>query len=191
MKRNLEHEKLGTAVVHVTDKSTGYGKKIELKTFRLPSGIPETFFVDQDKSSVQVFPVTATGKIVVVRQFRPGQEKVEVEFPGGGLEPGEDPAEAAARELTEETGYVASKILHIASIPYSPYSTGIRHSYLALDCKKTNPLSLDDNEFLQVGAMEFPEFLNRIRSASIRGFDIAYLAMDKFKSEFSGFQTHQ
>lgn len=191
MKRNLAHEKLGTATVHVTDKSTGYGKKIQLKTFRLPSGIPETFFIDQDKSSVQVFPVTAEGKVVLVKQFRPGLEKVETEFPGGGLEPGENPKEAAARELIEETGYEASKILHIASIPYSPYSTGVRHSYLALGCKKTDVLSLDDNEFLQVGVVEFAEFLSGIRSASIRGFDIAYLAMDRFKSEFSEFQIHQ
>jgi len=191
MKQDLKHEKLGSTMVHVTDKSTGYGKRIQLKTFRLPSGIPETFFIDHDKSSVQVFPVTTEGKVVLVRQFRPGREKVELEFPGGGLEENENLEEAAGRELVEETGFEASKMLHVASIPYSPYSTGIRHSFLALGCKKTEGLDLDENEFLQVGLVGFQEFLEKIREASIRGFDIAYLAMDKYASEFSDFRTRR
>jgi 8-oxo-dGTP pyrophosphatase MutT (NUDIX family) len=54
---------------------------------------------------VNVVPVTPEGEIVMVRQFRHGSRRVTLEVPGGMVDPGETPAEAAARELLEETGY--------------------------------------------------------------------------------------
>jgi 8-oxo-dGTP pyrophosphatase MutT (NUDIX family) len=54
---------------------------------------------------VNVVPVTPEGEVVMVRQFRHGSRRVTLEVPGGIVDPGETPAEAAARELLEETGY--------------------------------------------------------------------------------------
>jgi len=63
------------------------------------------FFVIEVPDWVNVVAETENGELVLIRQFRPGVAAVRLEIPGGVIEPGEDPAAAAARELREETGY--------------------------------------------------------------------------------------
>jgi len=60
--------------------------------------------------NVIVLAQTAAGKIILIRQFRPAIRKVSIEVPCGAIDPGETPAEAAARELYEETGYRCRKM---------------------------------------------------------------------------------
>ncbi len=57
-----------------------------------------------------VIPVTAEGKIVLVRQFRAAVERRTLEFPSGMVERGEKPERAIKRELLEETGYQARRL---------------------------------------------------------------------------------
>lgn len=59
---------------------------------------------------VSVLAITRSGQIPVVRQFRPAVERETLEFPGGLLDPGEDPDVCAARELAEETGFAAASV---------------------------------------------------------------------------------
>lgn len=59
---------------------------------------------------VAVLAVTADGDILLVRQYRPSIEAYTLELPSGHLEPGEEPAETAKRELLEETGYQAEEV---------------------------------------------------------------------------------
>jgi 8-oxo-dGTP pyrophosphatase MutT (NUDIX family) len=69
------------------------------------TGHAHDFYVTELADGVHTIAVTPDGRVVLVRQFRAGSGRDSLETPGGLLEPGEDPGEAGARELLEETGY--------------------------------------------------------------------------------------
>lgn len=57
-----------------------------------------------------IVAITGDQQIVAVRQYRPAVERYTIELPSGLVDPGESPAEAASRELLEETGYQAGDV---------------------------------------------------------------------------------
>ena len=75
------------------------------REYRFPDGTRGEWDIFGPEQSVAIFAVTAGDEIVIARQYRPGPDAVLDELPGGLVEPGEDVADAAARELLEETGY--------------------------------------------------------------------------------------
>jgi 8-oxo-dGTP pyrophosphatase MutT (NUDIX family) len=100
---------------------------------------------------VNVLALTAQDELILIRQYRFGTEAVTLEIPGGVIEPGEDPALAAARELEEETGYVAGRVEPLGSVHPNPALQGNRcHSFLALDCVKQHAGRQDEGEDILV-----------------------------------------
>ncbi len=80
--------------------------RLRRERFRsLRSGKTHDFFVTELADGVHTIAVTPEDQVVLVSQFRAGSRRDSLETPGGLLEPGEDPREAGARELLEETGY--------------------------------------------------------------------------------------
>ena len=177
---SIAPKKLKEKHFKIKDKVSGYDKDLVLKTFQLPNGMTENFFIDKGKDSVQIFALTKDQQVICVRQFRAGQEQIQTELPGGGLESGEDPKKAAERELAEETGFTTrSEFVCLGKIPYSPYWTGHKNMFLATECEKTTELSLDPNEFLEVVEIPIEKFRKLMQTGQVRGFDTAYLALDK------------
>jgi 8-oxo-dGTP pyrophosphatase MutT (NUDIX family) len=74
------------------------------------------YYVIELADAVHAIAVTPDRELVLVRQFRAGAAKDSLETPGGLLEPGEDPLEAGARELLEETGYAGDPPRSLGSV---------------------------------------------------------------------------
>ena len=80
--------------------------RLRRRRFRsVRTGHAHDFFVTELADGVHTIAVTPDDQVVLVSQFRAGSRRDSLETPGGLLEPGEDPGEAGARELLEETGY--------------------------------------------------------------------------------------
>ena len=121
-------------------------------------------FTVQDMSSwALIVPVTSEGKFIIVRQFRAGTNSDTLEFPGGSINKDEDTLKAAARELQEETGAVAGKIVPIGIMDPNPaFMTNKCYVFAALDCKLTGCQKLDlfeDTEPLTVSEDKLKEMI--------------------------------
>lgn len=89
------------------------------------------------------------GNFLLVKQWRHGEKTLSIEFPGGVIDPGETPEEAAARELREETGYIAGKLTKLGSVNPNPaLFTNHMHFFLAEDLKAVGEQELDADEFI-------------------------------------------
>jgi ADP-ribose pyrophosphatase len=86
---------------------------------------------------VNIIPVTPDDRVVMIRQFRFGISANTLEIPGGMVEAGEDPQTAALRELEEETGYRADRVIALGKCHPNPaLQNNWCHSFLALGCRQ-------------------------------------------------------
>ncbi len=89
------------------DEETVYSRyrRVVSKRFEQPGGELVEYEIKDEDDMVAVLALTQNREVVLVRQFRPGPEAVLLELPAGVVDPGAEPAETAAAELLEETGY--------------------------------------------------------------------------------------
>lgn len=108
------------------------------------------------------------GKIILVKQHRFPHGYV-LEIPAGTLNKGEkDPKKCAFRELKEETGYEAKKMIPLLKYyPSIGYNTELIHCYVATGLKRSSDLKLDDDEILSVAKIDFKKVLKMILSGKI------------------------
>jgi ADP-ribose pyrophosphatase len=91
-----------------------------LDEVRLPDGVKIEYGVLESAGFAAVVPVTQSGSVVLVRQWRQPAGSFTLELPSGGVERREDPREAVKRELLEETGHRAEGLSHLVSVYTSP-----------------------------------------------------------------------
>lgn len=115
-----------------------------------------------------VAPVTPNGELVLVKQFRFGVQQLSLELPGGVIERGEDPAEAAVRELAEETGYRGSDAVVLGTVHPNPAIQSNRaHLIVVPDVKLTTAPDWDADEELSVTLVPVADVLALARKGEI------------------------
>ena len=117
--------------VEVTESRRVYeGKVVNLRvdTLRGKDGKPHVAEVVEHAEAVAVIVQPRPGEMLLVKQYRHPLGRDHWEVVAGGMNPGESPEEAAARELREETGYVARRVKRIWSAFTAPgFCTELLH----------------------------------------------------------------
>lgn len=136
---------------------------------RLPDGGTSVReWIDHPGASA-IVPLFEDGRTVLVRQFRYPPRRTFLEVPAGKIDhPDEDPAEVAARELEEETGWRANRFEHVSSMyPCIGYSNEVIHIYAAYDLTPGTQ-DLADGEFVDVVEMPFADAVQQARTGALQ-----------------------
>ncbi|MBU5594281.1 NUDIX hydrolase [Amphibacillus sp. MSJ-3] len=154
------------------------GRMIDLfvDQVELPNGEYSTREIIRHPGAVAVIAITDDHKLVMVEQYRKPLERSILEIPAGKLDPGEDPADTAIRELEEETGYTTDKLTFITSFYTSPgFADEILYLYLAEQLKVAkNGRETDDDEFVEVFEYGLDELVNFEATQRIHDIKTSY-----------------
>lgn len=146
----------------------GHILHVRLDTVRLPNGENAFREVVDHPGGVCVLALDEENRALIVSQFRYPYEEVLREVPAGKLEYGEDPREAAIRELKEETGAVAGDFRSLGELYPSPgYCGEVIRMYLARELT-FGETHLDEDEFLNLERIPFGQLVEQVLSGEVK-----------------------
>ena len=136
---------------------------------RLPDGgIKDPYYVLERPDAAIIVPITAGNEAVLVRQYRPPLEMMELGPPAGLVEEGEKPEEAARRELAEETGFTGGEWEPLGSLASSPsLKDNWAYLFLARGVEKTTPPNPDEHELVEVIKVPAEDLRHLVHSGKI------------------------
>lgn len=150
------------------DLITGRGKELD-------------WYIAEVKDAVAVVGITPEGKMILIKQFRPGANEVLTQLPAG-LHDWKDEEESARKEFTQETGYEAREWKKLGKCnSLDGICTQKITYFLALNAVKKGMQELDDGEDIEVMEVEAKKALEMIKKGEIRsqytitGITLAYL----------------
>lgn len=151
---------------------------------RLPDGaIKDPYYVLERPDAAIVFPLTDDGEVVLVRQYRPPLERLELGLPAGLVEPGEKPEAAARRELAEETGYSGGEWEELVALASSPsLKDNWAYLFLARGVGRLGEQNLDEFERLDIVRVPLDEVPGLVYAGKIinsSGVAATMLALDR------------
>ena len=141
--------------------------RLHVDTVELPDGREAIREVADHPGGVAIVAIDKDDNVLTVKQYRYAFSRVMEEIPAGKLERGEDPHDAALRELKEETGATPERFSELGELIVSPGAYGeVLHLYLAegLSLGETSP---DDDEFLDLEKTPFDEMVRRVMDGEL------------------------
>jgi len=140
---------------------------LQVDTIQQASGRSTIREVVLHPGGVTAIPVLKDGRLLLIRQFRYPIGKFILELPAGKLDSGQTPLDTIAREIEEETGYVAGAITHECSFYTTPgFSNESIHLFLARDLT-LKAQRLEEGEHITVEPYSLDECLEKIRAGEI------------------------
>ena len=133
-----------------------------------PDGTEHLRQVVRHPGAVVVLPILNDGRICLLRNYRVAVNETLIELPAGTLEPGEEPALTAQRELAEETGYRADRIEHLLTFYMSPGILDERMHLFLAEGLRPGPTALEAGEDIQPLLCSWEEAMELIRRGEIR-----------------------
>lgn len=143
---------------------------LRVDSVRLPSGRSSTREVVVHPGAVAIVPLADDGRIVLTRQYRHAASQVLIEIPAGTLEDGEAPEACAHRELAEETGLAAGRLVPLAGSYLAPgYSSEFLHVFVALDLAPADELhAMDADESIETLMVPMAEAVEWVLGGRVR-----------------------
>jgi 8-oxo-dGTP pyrophosphatase MutT (NUDIX family) len=133
----------------------------------LPSGNVGEYHYVHSPGSTMIIPVLPDGRVLAVNQFRYLARKESIEFPCGSMKDGTDFEKTAARELREETGYLAGQWTLVGEFnPYNGVTDEMCRVFLARELRYTGSEPDETEEFEMVPMTPF-EFDDAVLAGSI------------------------
>jgi ADP-ribose pyrophosphatase len=113
------------------------------------TGKKHDFYVIEAPDWINIVAVTDNDDVLLIRQYRHGIGAVTIEIPGGVIDSGETPLEAAKRELLEETGFVSDNWSLIGEVIPNPAIQNNRcYTFLAESSRKVRDPQFDTTEYI-------------------------------------------
>jgi ADP-ribose pyrophosphatase len=155
---------------------------------RLPDGaIKDPYYVVERPDAAIIFPLTREGEVVLVRQYRPPLERMELGLPAGLVEEGEKPEAAARRELIEETGYSGGEWEPLGSLASSPsLKDNWAYLFLARGVERTADPDPDEHELVEEVKVPLGELRGLVRDGEIvssSGVAAIMLALERLRED--------
>jgi 8-oxo-dGTP pyrophosphatase MutT (NUDIX family) len=117
---------------------------------------------------VNIVACTDKKEIILIRQYRYGSDRIELEIPGGGVNKGEPPLTAGTRELLEETGYAGDNARIIGNVcPNPAIQDNICYTVLVENVKKISDPKLDEMEDIEVLIVAEDEVFSLLQNGTI------------------------
>lgn len=143
--------------------------RLDVLDVQLADGRPAVREIIRHAPAVGVLPRLPDGTFLLVRQFRKAMEADVLEVCAGINEPGEAPEDAARRELLEETGCVADRMVHLGTVFSSPgYTDEIIDLYFAECAGARSATAFDEDEHVETVPLTAAEMETMLRENRIR-----------------------
>lgn len=155
-------------------------------SYRLPDGVvKDPYYVIERPDAAIIFPLTPDGEVVLVRQYRPPLDLMELGLPAGLVEPGEEPETAARRELLEETGYAGGEWETLGAVASSPgLKSNWAYLYLVRGVEEVAAPDLDEHERVDVMRVPVGKMRSLVQSGGIvssSGVAAVMLALERIE----------
>jgi len=128
---------------------------VRIDRIRYPDGAEHRVDVVEHGASLAIVATPSPGEVVLVRQYRHPAGGVLWEIPAGTAEQGETALDGARRELREETGFTAERVVPIGSLWVTPgFCSERMHFFHAQELSAGEP-AFDEDERIEIGIFSF------------------------------------
>ena len=137
-------------------------------SYQTHDGAVHTREVARHPGAVTILPLLDDGRVCLIRNYRVAVDQTLIELPAGTLEPNEDPAVTAARELEEETGYRAAEVRQLCEFFMSPGVLSERMVLFLATGLTSGPARLEHGEQIEPFVLSWQEAMSLVERGEIR-----------------------